>query len=45
MIDVEKIIEEVEIAKEMCVELGIDWEKIDCGYEPKVMEYCCFGLA
>lgn len=34
-----EMLQEIVIAKEKCAELGIDWDDIDCGYEPSVMQY------
>ncbi|KKL57196.1 hypothetical protein LCGC14_2237840 [marine sediment metagenome] len=43
--DLEKFLEQIEEVKKYCCEHGIDWDAIDCGYKPKVMEYAAFGLA
>ncbi len=42
---IEKFLDQVEKAKKYCVEHNIDWDAVDCGYKPKVMEYAAFGLA
>lgn len=38
-------LEQIKLAKEICIEMGIDWDEIKCDYKPKVMEYGAFGLA
>lgn len=44
LFDFEEMLKQVEEAKKYCREYGIDWDKINCDYEPKVMIYSSQGV-